>query len=147
MSLTSVQHSNKRWRRLGESRPGSYRRTTEWLWIRLDIMRALHPQKINRQEFDRTLKGKPQVLDSNTQLRKGEKRKKKKKKEDPEVPATPAAKRLPRSGSKGDKGETTPRSEETKCSLDVKRGEGKDSCIFYAFGLCKAAKYEFLRDD
>ena len=40
-----------------ESRPGSHRRTTEWLWNRVDIALELHQQKINRHEFDRTLKG------------------------------------------------------------------------------------------
>ena len=54
-----------------ESKPGSHRRTTEWLWNGVDIALELHQQKINRQEFDRTLKGKPQVLSSNTQLPKG----------------------------------------------------------------------------
>ena len=44
-----------------ESKPGSHRRTTERLWNRVDIALELHQQKINRQEFDRTLKGKPQV--------------------------------------------------------------------------------------
>ena len=51
-----------------ESKPGSHRRTIEWLWNRIEIALELHQQKINRQEFDRTLKGKPQVLSSNTQL-------------------------------------------------------------------------------
>ena len=51
-----------------ESKPGSHRRTTEWLWNRVDIALELHQQKINRQEFDRTLRGKPQVLGPNAQL-------------------------------------------------------------------------------
>ena len=107
------------------SRPGSHRRTTEWLWNRLDIALELHQQKINRQEFDRTLKGKPQVLGPNTQLPKGadtsaapaptdptvaaapatrerKKKKKKKKKEDPDVPATPAPKGKGEGKGKGD---------------------------------------------
>ena len=41
-----------------ESKPGSHRCTTEWLWNRVDIALELHQQKINRQEFDGTLKGK-----------------------------------------------------------------------------------------
>ena len=40
----------------------SHRRTTEWLWKRVDIAIELHQQKINRQEFDRTLQAKPEVL-------------------------------------------------------------------------------------
>ena len=109
-----------------ESRPGPHRRTTEWLLNRVDDALELHQQKINRQELDRTLKGKPQVLGPNTQLPKGadppaapaltdpnvtaapatrkKKRKNKKKKEDPEVPATPAAK-----GKGKGKGDSTPR--------------------------------------
>ena len=111
-----------------ESRPGSHRRTTEWLWNRVDIALELHQQKINRQEFDRTLKGKPQVLGPNRQLPKGadtsaapaptdptvaaapvtreKKKKKKKKKEDSDVPVTPA----PKGKGKGKgKRDTTPR--------------------------------------
>ena len=41
-----------------ESKPGSHRCTTEWLWNRVDIALELHQQKINWQEFDGTLKGK-----------------------------------------------------------------------------------------
>ena len=74
------------------------------------------------QEFDRTLKGKPQVLGPNTQLPKGadtsaapaptdptvaaapatreKKKQKKKKKEDSEVPATPAPKGKARARAK-----------------------------------------------
>ena len=118
-----------------ESRPGSHKRTTKWLWNRVDIALELHQQKINCQEFDRTLKRKPQVLGPNTQLPKGadpnaapaltdpnipaapatreqkqkKKRKKKKKKEVPEAPATPAAK-----GRGKGKGASTPR--RTPCS-------------------------------
>ena len=112
-----------------ESRPGSHRRTTEWLWNRVDIALELHQQKINRQEFDRTLRGKPQVLGPNTQLPKGadtsaapaptnpnvaaapatreKKKKKKTKKEDSEVPATPAPNKGKGKG-KG-KGDASPR--------------------------------------
>ena len=94
----------------------SHRRTTEWLWKRVDIAIELHQQKINRQEFDRTLQAKPEVLTSTTTQKpnvpanpakpdaqpkgdkptkeKKEKRRKKKKKKDKdgedEVPATPA---------------------------------------------------------
>ena len=94
----------------------SHRRTTEWLWKRVDIAIELHQQKINRQEFDRTLQAKPEVLTSTTTQKpnvpanpakpdaqpkgdkptkeKKEKKRKKKKKRDKdgedEVPATPA---------------------------------------------------------
>ena len=94
----------------------SHRRTTEWLWKRVDIAIELHQQKINRQEFDRTLQAKPEVLtstttqkpnvpanpakpdaqpkgDKPTKEKKEKKRKKKKKKDkdgEDEVPATPA---------------------------------------------------------
>ena len=115
-----------------ESKPGSHRRTTKWFWNRVDIALELHQQKINRQEFDRTLKGKPQVLSSNTQLPKGnesnatpaplhpptllaapapkEKKKKKKKKErdDPEVPAAPAKGKGKGGKGKGDASPRTP---------------------------------------
>ena len=144
-----------------ESRPGCHRRTTEWLWNRVDVALELHQQTINRQEFDRTLKGKPQVLGPNTQLPKRAdpnaapaltdpnlpaapatrewKKKKKKKKEDPEVPATPAAK-----GKGKGKGDSTPRRR-------PRGGQGRQRrqkrCMSYAFGSCKAAKCEFLHDD
>ena len=93
----------------------------------MDIALELHQQKINRQEFDRTLRGKPQVLGPNTQLPKGagasaapaptnptvaaapatreKKKKKKTKKEDSEVPATPA----PNKGKGKGKGDSSPR--------------------------------------
>ena len=130
MSLISVQHSSQRFRRPGSLSQGLIGRT-EWLWNRVDIALELHQQKINRQEFDRTLKGKPQVLSSNTQLPKGndsnaapaplhpptipaapapkEKKKKKKKKEkdNPEVPAAPA-KGKGKGKGKGDASPRTP---------------------------------------
>ena len=165
-----------------ESRPGSHRRTTEWLWNRVDIALELHQQKINRQEFDRTLKGKPQVLGPSTQLPKGadtsaapaptdptvaaapatreKKKKKKKNKEDSEVPATPAPKgkgkgksdstprRTPRGGRGGNKGDTTPRSDQAcHASQRTKEEKARTPCMFYAFGLRKAAKCEFLHDE
>ena len=89
-------------------------------------------RRSNRQEFDRTLKGKPQVLSSNTQLPKGnesnaapaplrpptisaapapkekkKKRKKNKEKGDPEVPAAPA-KGKGKGKGKGDASPRTP---------------------------------------
>ena len=130
-----------------ESKPGSHRRTTEWLWNRIDIALELHQQKINRQEFDRTLKGKPQVLSSNTQLPKGndsnaapaplhpptipaapapkEKKKKKKKKEkdDPEVPAAPAKGK----GKGKGKGDTSPRTPPGRRTPRGGRGGGGNS--------------------
>ena len=65
----------------------SHRRTTEWLWKRVDIAIELHQQKINRQEFDRTLQAKPEVLTSTTTQK-------------PNVPANPAK---PDAQPKGDK--------------------------------------------
>ena len=47
---------NQKVEKARESRPGSHRRTAEWLWNRVDIALELHQQKINRQEFDRTLR-------------------------------------------------------------------------------------------
>ena len=94
----------------------SHRRTTELLWKRVDIAIKLRQQKINRQEFDKTLQAKPEVLtstttpkpnvpanptkldappkgDKPTKEKKEKKRKKKKKKNkngEDDVPATPA---------------------------------------------------------
>ena len=62
-----------------ESKPGSHRRTTEWLWNRVDIAVELHQQKINRQEFDR-----------NTQLPKGADTSAAPAPTDPTVAAAPA---------------------------------------------------------
>ena len=70
-----------------EAGPSSHRRTTEWLWKRVDIAIELHQQKINRQEFDRTLQAKPEVLTSTTTQK-------------PNVPANPAK---PDAQPKGDK--------------------------------------------
>ena len=110
----------------------SHRCTTEWLWKRAGIAIELHQQKINRQEFDRTLQAKPEALTSTTtqkpnvpanpakpdaqpkgdkpaKEKKEKKRKNKKKKKDgeDEVPATPAPNtpRTPRTPKgKGEKG-------------------------------------------
>ena len=131
----------------GESRPGSHRRTTEWLRNRADIALELHQQKINHQEFDRTLKGKPQVLGPNTRLPKGAdppaapaltdpnvpaapatREKKKKKKEDPEVPAArgkgkgkgdSTPRRTPRGCGGGGRGDTTPHSEQALQTVTI----------------------------
>ena len=164
MSLISVPHSSQRLKRR-ESKPGSHRRTTEWLWNRVDIVLELHQQKINRQEFDRTLKGKPQVLNSNTTVpaaaapKEKKKKKKKKEKDDPEVPAAPANGKGKRGKGKG--GDTTPRTppgrrtprgaprseQARRASQMTKEEKARSPCMFYAFGSCKAAKHDFLHDD
>ncbi|CAE7231161.1 unnamed protein product [Symbiodinium sp. CCMP2592] len=61
-----------------EARPGSHRRTAAWLWNRVDIAIDLHQQRVNRQEFDKSLQQKPETLTSTSQPSK------------PSVPATPA---------------------------------------------------------
>ena len=50
-----------------EARPGSHRRTTEWLWNRVDIAIDLHQQRVNRQEFDKSLQAKLEALTSTSQ--------------------------------------------------------------------------------
>ena len=61
-----------------EARQGSHRRTTEWLWNRVDIAIDLHQQRVNRQDFDKSLQAKPEALTSTSQPSK------------PNVPANPA---------------------------------------------------------
>ena len=61
-----------------EAKQGSHRRTTEWLWSRVDVAIDLHQQRVNRQEFDKSLQAKPEALTSTSQPSK------------PNVPATPA---------------------------------------------------------
>ena len=111
-----LRHLKAKVEKAREAGLSSHRRTTEWLWKRVDIAIELHQQKINRQEFDRTLQAKPEVLtstttqkpnvpanpakpdaqpkgDKPTKEKKEKKRKKKKKKDkdgEDEVPATPA---------------------------------------------------------
>ena len=71
-----------------EAGPSSHRRSTEWLWKRVDI--EIHQQKINRQEFDRALQAKPAALASNTTQK-------------PNVPANSAKPDAPRKGDKPEK--------------------------------------------
>ena len=68
----------------------SHRRTTEWLWKRVDIAIELRQQKINRQEFDKTLQAKPEVLSSTATQK-------------PNVPANPAKPDAPPKGDKPNK--------------------------------------------
>ena len=83
----------------------SHRRTTEWLWKRVDIAIELHQQKINRQEFDRTLQAKPEVLTSTTTQK-------------PNVPANPAK---PDTQPKGDKPTKEKKEKKRKKNLRRKR--------------------------
>ena len=87
----------------------SHRRTTEWLWKRVDIAIELHQQKINRQEFDRTLQAKPEVLTSTTAQK-------------PNVPANPAK---PDAHPKGDK-PAKEKKEKKKKNKKKKNKDGED---------------------
>ena len=87
----------------------SHRRTTEWLWKRVDIAIELHQQKINRQEFDRTLQAKPEVLTSTTTQR-------------PNVPANPAR---PDVQPKGDK-PAREKKEKKRKNKKKKKKDGED---------------------
>ena len=44
-----------------EARQGFHRRTTEWLLSRVDVAIDLHQQRVNRQEFDKSLQAKPEA--------------------------------------------------------------------------------------
>ncbi|CAE7560940.1 RE1 [Symbiodinium natans] len=104
-----------------EARPGSHRRTCKWLWNRVDIVLELHQQKVNRNEFDKNLQGKPEVLTS-TGTRGG--------------------------GNKGGDGNTTPRSEQVRRASQMSDAEkAKTPCMFYAYGACKGSPCPFLHDD
>ena len=87
----------------------SHRRTTEWLWKRVDIAIELHQQRINRQEFDRTLQAKPEVLTSTTTQK-------------PNVPANPAK---PDAQPKGDK-PAKEKKEKKKKNKKKKKKDGED---------------------
>ena len=78
----------------------------QWLWKRVDIAIELHQQKINRQEFDRTLQAKPEVLTSTTTQK-------------PNVPANPAK---PDAQPKGDK----PNKEKKEKKRKKKKKKNKD---------------------
>ena len=77
-----------------EAMQGSHRRTTEWLWNRVDIAIDLHQQRVHRQVFDKSLQAKPEALTSTSQPSK------------PNVPATPA----PGAAAGAPKGGTPPTS-------------------------------------
>ena len=87
----------------------SHRRATEWLWKRVDIAIELHQQKINRQEFDRTLQAKPEVLTSTTAQK-------------PNVPANPAK---PDAQPKGDK-PAKEKKEKKQKNKKKKKKDGED---------------------
>ena len=118
-----------------EAASGSHRRTTEWLWSKVELALQLHQQKVNREEFDKNLRAKPQVLTSTAtsskdqpsvpatpapnaapkgaadkpqKEKKNKKNKKEKKEKDEDVPAAPAPKGKGK-GGKGDKSPRTPR--------------------------------------
>ncbi|CAE7028491.1 GIP [Symbiodinium sp. CCMP2592] len=94
-----------------EARPGSHRRTAAWLWNRVDIAIDLHQQRVNRQEFDKSLQQKPETLTSTSQPSK------------PSVPATPA----PGAAAGAPKGGTTdkPPKKEKKKKKKKKKDEGE----------------------
>ncbi|CAE7750010.1 unnamed protein product [Symbiodinium sp. CCMP2592] len=94
-----------------EARPGSHRRTAAWLWNRVDIAIDLHQQRVNRQEFDKSLQQKPETLTSTSQPSK------------PSVPATPA----PGAAAGAPKGGTTdkPPKKEKKKRKKKKKDEGE----------------------
>ncbi|CAE7293066.1 GIP [Symbiodinium sp. CCMP2592] len=94
-----------------EARPGSHRRTAAWLWNRVDIAIDLHQQRVNRQEFDKSLQQKPETLTSTSQPSK------------PSVPATPA----PGAAAGAPKGGATdkPPKKEKKKKKKKKKDEGE----------------------
>ena len=118
-----------------EAASGSHRRMTEWLWSKVELALQLHQQKVNREEFDKNLRAKPQVLTSTAtsskdqpsvpatpapnaapkgaadkpqREKKNKKNKKEKKEKDEDVPAAPAPKGKGK-GGRGDKSPRTPR--------------------------------------
>ena len=93
-----------------EAGQSSHRRTTEWLWKRVDIAIELHQQKINRQEFDKTLQAKPEVLTSTTTQK-------------PDVPANPAK---PNAQPKGDKSDKPRKEKKQKKKKKKKNKDGED---------------------
>ena len=93
-----------------EAGQSSHRRTTEWLWKRVDIAIELHQQKINQQEFDKTLQAKPEVLTSTTTQK-------------PDVPANPAK---PNAQPKGDKPDKPRKEKKQKKKKKKKNKDGED---------------------
>ena len=105
-----IRRSGRRPERLKrEAGLSSHRRTTEWLWKRVDIAIELHQQKINRHEFDRTLQAKPEVLTSTTTQK-------------PNVPPNPAK---PDAQPKGDK-PAREKKEKKKKNKKKKKKDGED---------------------
>ncbi|CAE6942204.1 RE1 [Symbiodinium sp. CCMP2592] len=93
-----------------EAKPGSHRRTAAWLWNRVDIAIDLHQQRVNRQEFDKSLQQKPEALTSTSQPSK------------PSVPATPA----PGAAAGAPKGGNTDKPKKEKKRKKKKKNKDED---------------------
>ena len=98
--------------------------TTEWLWSKVEIALQLHQQKVNREEFDKNLRAKPQVLTSTATTGKDQ------------VPATPAPKAAPKGAAdkppkkekknkKNKKDKDKDKDEEVPAAPAPKGGKGK----------------------
>ena len=155
----------------------SHRRTTRWLWEKLELLVQLDQQKKNRADFDRQLKLKPaqgyagedkvpanpgpKQPDKSPKKERPKKEKKEKDKkadkpkakEAPAVPGQPGAKAKPKAKPKPKhppprSGDTTPRGTEAKRAANMTAAEkAKTPCMFYAYNSCKAKQCAFLHSD
>ena len=155
---------------------GSHRRTTNWLWEKVDLAIELEQQKKNRADFDRQLQLKPQDGYSGTaevpgapaptgaakakkkkaaeKAEKDRKEKEKKEKEKKTAAAAAAAAGPPKGAPKKPPpkpprpGNTTPRGAEVVKAAQMTPAEkARAPCMFYAHNMCKAKSCAFLHSD
>ena len=160
-------------RKAREAPHGSHRRSTKWIWSKVELAIELEQQKVNRLAFDKQLRQKPHhegagnaapAAPANAKPDKPDKppkdkknKKQKKAKGDKTKPDVPAAAVPPKAAPKGPPkpkpkksprgGDTTPRTAEiVKVSSMTPAQKAKHPCMFYAFNSCKAKSCPFLHD-
>ena len=160
-------------RKAREAPHGSHRRSTKWIWSKVELAIELEQQKVNRLAFDKQLRQKPHhegagnaapAAPANAKPDKPDKppkdkknKKQKKAKGDKTKPDVPAAAVPPKAAPKGPPkpkpkksprgGDATPRTAEiVKVSSMTPAQKAKHPCMFYAFNSCKAKSCPFLHD-
>ena len=156
-------------RKAREAPHNSHRRSTKWIWGKVELAIELEQQKINRAAFDKQLRQKPHLdqgagnaapaapakADKPPKKKKEKKKKEDKKEGKPEVPAAPVPPKAdPKKPPKPPKkpktprgGDTTPRTAEiVKVSEMTPAQKAKHPCMFFAYNACKAKSCPFLHD-
>ena len=169
--MNSKSPISEKIRKAREAPHASHRRSTKWIWSKVELAIEPEQQRVNRLAFDKQLRQKPHPEGAGNaapaapakpekpdKAPKEKKNKKQKKvKGDKTKPDVPAAAVPPKAAPKGPPkpkpkktprgGDTTPRTAEiVKVSSMTPARKAKHPCMFYAFNSCKAKSCPFLRD-